>query len=354
MQTGLKQSQYSIQSASDPDSLTDWYRAIQGVLRKAADTYPNSRYVADYTGGTKTMSVALAMAALEAGWELSLIKGARKDLVKVVDGTEAVSLVSREVQAQQRMKEACRLFNDYHYRASESLLGNILQTGAVSTNLETKLRELIGLARGFDAWDRFDHKHAITILTPHQSRVVPNYIFLKQILGLDKRATGYERAFDLLSNAERRAHQGRYDDAVARLYRACEMFAQIRLQQRTPALNPSNLDLTLLPETLRERYDYLHDAKDGKIKLGLLQNYELLAALGDSVGIAYQTVAKNLRNGLSTRNNSILAHGNQPLTRTDYQEFTSLIVSLFESACTSLQIAVTVPPPFLKLDQTIT
>jgi len=343
-QTGLDESRYSIRPVNDYDSLQDCYATVQGVLREAVESYPNSRYVADYTGGTKTMSVALAMAALEADWELSLVKGARTDLVKVVDGTEVAGLVnSWEVRARQRMEEARRLFNDHHYAAAETLLGSILQTGAVSTTLQTTLREWIGLARGFDAWDRFDHARAMAVLTPYQSRIVPNYIFLKQILGTDKRATGYEAAFDLLGNAERRAHQGRYDDAVARLYRATEMFAQIRLRQRAPSLNSSNLDVALLPEPLRERFASLQDSEDGKIRLGLRQDYELLAALGDPVGIAYQAVSKNLLNGLSARNNSILAHGEQPLTAANYRAFADLITSLFESACTQLKVTINAP-----------
>ena len=72
-QTGLTDAQYIVRTVSDPDSLQECYAVIQGVLREAMDANPNCRYVADYTGGTKTMSVALAMAALEADWELSLV-----------------------------------------------------------------------------------------------------------------------------------------------------------------------------------------------------------------------------------------------------------------------------------------
>ena len=39
---------------------------------------------------------------------------------------------------------------------------------------------------------------------------------------------------DLLLNAERRAIQGRYEDAIGRIYRAIELIAQIRLK---PCIN---------------------------------------------------------------------------------------------------------------------
>ncbi len=48
---------------------------------------------------------------------------------------------------------------------------------------------------------------------------------------------------DLLRNAERRAARGRYDDAAARLYRALEMLAQMRMGARSPALDSSRLNL---------------------------------------------------------------------------------------------------------------
>jgi hypothetical protein len=343
-QVGLESSQYTIREIAEPDSLQECYAVVQSILREARQEFLGARYVADYTGGTKTMSVALAMAGLEADWELSLVKGARTDLVKVIDGTEVAGLVnSWEVRARQRMEEARRLFDSHHYAAAEALLSNILQTGAISTALQTSVREWIGLARGFDAWDRFDHARALTILTPYQSRIVPNFIFLKQIIGADKRTTGYEGTFDLLRNAERRAHQGRYDDAVARLYRACELLAQTRLQKRTPPLSSADLDVSLLPEELRPTYEHLRDPSDNRIKLGLRQDYELLTALGDPVGIAYQRVETALLNGLSARNNSILAHGSTSLSAPQYQAFAGIVTTLFNDACAQLQISVNAP-----------
>ena len=51
--------------------------------------FPGARFVADYTGGTKTMTAALVCAALQSDdVELQLVSGARRDLVGVVDGTE--------------------------------------------------------------------------------------------------------------------------------------------------------------------------------------------------------------------------------------------------------------------------
>lgn len=347
-QTGLKESQFEIHPIADPDSLQACYSVTRSALTKAMQQYPNSRYVADYTGGTKTMSVALAMAALESNWDLSLVKGARTDLIKVVDGTEVAGLVnSWEVRARQRMEEVRRLFDNYNYASAETLASNILQTGALSTQLQTQLREWVGLARGFDAWDRFDHERALQILTPYQSRVVPGFRFLKLITGTTKQRSGYEPVFDLVRNSERRAHQKRFDDAVARLYRACEMLAQIKLTLRTPTLDSSNIAVQALPEALRPAYDQLRDPNSGKIQLGLRQDYELLSALDDPLGIVYRTHEKRLLNGLSARNASILAHGISPIGDESYQKFAEVLNDLIRDATQRLDIRVDAPqfPP---------
>lgn len=54
--------------------------------------------------------------------------------------------------------------------------------------------------------------------------------YILALVAITKENGGYEQVQDLILNAERRAVQERYDDAVARLYRAVEMVAQVRLQ----------------------------------------------------------------------------------------------------------------------------
>lgn len=54
-----------------------------------AERFPGARFIADYTGGTKTMTAALVCTALERDdVTLQLVSGARPDLVAVRDGTE--------------------------------------------------------------------------------------------------------------------------------------------------------------------------------------------------------------------------------------------------------------------------
>ena len=342
-QTDLKPEQYEVVELAEPDSLSECYGRVREALARLGAEREGWRRIADYTGGTKTMSVALVLAALEAGWELSLVTGTRPDLVKVLNGSEMAALINAwEVRARQRLAEAWRLFNAYAYASAGALLESLLRTGPLSPALQDEVRQWVALCRAFDAWDRFDHARARQLLEPYQSRFVPQWRFLKALIGLE-RATGYEPVLDLVRNAERRAARGRYDDAVARLYRALEMLAQVRLRQREPPLDTGNLDVSALPEGLRNRYEALRDPGDGKVRIGLRRAYDLLAELDDPLGRVWREHEKRVLNTLKKRNASILAHGSQPLGAGDFQEMHQIVQGFVEEGLAALEVEVQAP-----------
>lgn len=336
-QLELPADHYRVVELNDPDTLDICYKTVRAELNALINQYPNCRHIADYTGGTKTMTVALGLAAVESGWELSLVRGARTDLVKVVDGTEMASLANTwEVRIQQRMEEAYTLFNQFAYSSAGELLESLLRSSPLNPDSERTIRNWVGLCRGFDAWDRFDHHRAAQLLAPFQSQVVPQWKLLKILAG-QARGNGYEMVFDLVLNAERRASRGRYDDAVARLYRALEMLAQARMSQLTPPLDSSKLDPALLPESLRAKYEGIDSGSNLK-KLGLRQDYELLADLNDPLGEVFTSMKGRVLDTLDKRNNSILAHGNSPLGQTDYKSMHTHVETLIQNGLVALKV----------------
>jgi hypothetical protein len=339
-QTGLKRDQYSIVELTDPDSLNLGYAEIKARLIEAAAARGDWRKIADYTGGTKTMTAALVLAAIELGWELSLVKGARTDLVQVVPGTEIAGLVNTwEVRARQQAALAQNLFNSHAYASAGATLESLLQLGPLSLPAQRSLRTWVGLCRGFDAWDRFDHQRAAHLLRPYQSQIVPQWIFLKQLTG-GMAGSGYEAVSDLLLNAERRASRGRFDDAVARLYRALEMLAQLRLASREPPLSTSRLEVEKLPAGLRAVYRRrASQDQAGEIRLGLLEAYRLLQLLGDPLGAVFAAEQAQLLAVLEKRNHSILAHGLQPVNREAYLEVSALVESFIDGAFAAIKVA---------------
>ena len=76
--------------------------------------------------------------------------------------------------------------------------------------------------------------------------------------------------FDLWLNAERRAAQGRFDDAIARWYRLMEWTAQWQLKTKLDA-DTADFPPDLLPEDADAT-----PGRDGKIKIGLWQAWQVL------------------------------------------------------------------------------
>jgi CRISPR-associated protein (TIGR02710 family) len=143
------------------------------------------------------------------------------------------------------------------------------------------------------------------------------------------RGHGLEAVEDLLRNAERRASQSRYDDAVGRLYRAMELTAQILLKidvkNKTggAGIDTGDVAIERLPEAIRSAYEQKRDqrAEDGKLKIGLQDSYDLLAALEHPVGLRWSENRSRLVDRLQIRNNSLFAHG---FASIQYQQWKSL------------------------------
>ncbi len=69
----------------DPDDLNECYSKIYSCIRNLQQE-SGHEIMADYTGGTKTLSAALAMAAVDCGISLYITIAARDNLMKVERG----------------------------------------------------------------------------------------------------------------------------------------------------------------------------------------------------------------------------------------------------------------------------
>ena len=121
--------------------------------------------------------------------------------------------------------------------------------------------------------------------------------------------------FDLWLNAERRAAQGQFDDAIARWYRLMEWTAQWQLRTKLSA-DTADFPRDLLPEGTDAA-----PKQEGKIKIGLWQAWQVV---GDRLpGPAQDFVKKygpEFLNLLELRNASILAHGFRPVRDSDWRK----------------------------------
>lgn len=323
---------------------------------------PPGEVVVDYTGGTKTMSAAMALATVRKGFSFSYVGGSERTkggLGTVVSGAEVVySGVSPwQIFAVEEWQHIVLQINHYHYEAATLELEEM--TPRQPPSQRECLAGLRGTIQGLLMWDRFNHKKALPELrdgiekldrwgrisgddrfTTFVAAASENLRFLQEMASATQ---GFQRVkrptlIDLLSNADRRAAQGRYDDGMARLYRALEMRGQIAFENRT-GLSTSAVTPDCLPPELKEEYMSRYQSPEtGKLQLGLFATFRLLHALDDPAGFEFMANQDAFTKVLFARNQSVLAHGVLPVTKETFETFRNLLRNSFQ-----IQETVTFP-----------
>lgn len=349
-----------VQIIKDEDDLNICYADSLKLLDGLRSEFPEAEIIADYTGGTKSMSAGLAAAVLDAkGITLGLVTGERFDLIQVADGTQSLRTSHAvQIHLERRQQVISNCFNTFDYPTAISWLEEASGLPDINSEKKAMLQRWLSLARALDSWDKFDHASAWHLLHNYRPKYTELVMFLEaviwsrrkldvefssqQLLGLRRKPKGhgYEVVEDLFFNAQRRAAQRRFDDAVARLYRALELLAQTRLKLGYD-IDTGNVSLERLPSELREEYQRLADSK-GKIKLPLTPAFELLAMLADfyrePLGTLYKQYMNKVKEFLSIRNKSLLAHGLTPVRAEDWEKASSFFARLKNKAFEGLDL----------------
>lgn len=330
VQTGLAKDNYEI-IIVESDDLYGVYKTSYEIIIGHLEA--GNEVIVDYTGGTKSMSAGLAAAGMDhEECTFSLVKGLRLDLIKVRDGMERVSCLPNKSFVF-RQKELCqRLVEQWDYSGAAKVLEHLDRSGHLITEDDKEISRLFYLTRAFELWDRFEYRDAAELIELFKNETVikPYNKILKQIVwALDwhtewspdgpQQNPGFLLVYDILLNAERKAAGGYYDDAVARIYRAVEMYAQFCLRYGEPSLTSDNIDLERLPLDCREEYKARFKT-GSKIAIGLTDDYDLLARLENPIGPVWTSWRSKILDILKKRNYSFLAHGMNPLTQLDYLE----------------------------------
>lgn len=327
--------------------------------------------IADITGGTKIMSAALALVMLEFKSRFSYVGGSARTkggLGIVETGTEFVVQDANpwDVLALREVRSLAYAFN--HAQFADAL--GIAQALAENTDDSAKnFYSAIGdMVHGYMLWDSFNHKKALAHLERAQKRLAPYAVgnsrigellrILKHDVGQVKRLQedadalrnpvvqegkepGRAYLLDLLANAQRCAAAGHYDDAVARLYSAIEKCAKTALRVRH-GIDNGHVEQDQLPDSLRAEWGPLADA-NGITRVGLEKSYQLLAALGDPLGKAFEERAAALKKTLQSRNESLLAHGYVPIGEDKYEKLMAAALEFLKTDLNSL-------PAFPQID----
>jgi CRISPR-associated protein (TIGR02710 family) len=328
---------YEFVDVTDAQDFTGCVRALRR-LGEEVDRWlgrgEGYRVVVDFTGGTKCMTAALALQAHPWGCLFSYVGGQErtKDSVGVVvSGTEQVLHAHNPWAAlgYRAVADAVVLFDQGAYGAA----GRLLQEALRQVHDPARKRELATLktvADAYDAWDRFEHGTAARLLGDaargeNDLRVLfgpDRAARLRSALERDRgwvaelarrKEPNREVVADLLANARRCGAAGRFDDGVARLYRALEALAQAALRERHGVADTGHVPLDSLPEGLRAAK--AGQAQEGEVWLGLQDAYAWLRERGDGLGECFhrRRLDDPEKSNLQARNASILAHGFAPV-----------------------------------------
>jgi CRISPR-associated protein (TIGR02710 family) len=294
-QAGLDPARWevAIVPPDDPDAA---FAVLVDKLGALARDMAGAEIVADFTGGTKSMSAALTLAALDAGLALQLVTGERADLVRVRDRTEqAIAVRTKRIGAAREFERLASGWARFAYQeAAEGLarLWDDLKAEGLSREELRPVTRAKELSAAFAAWDAFDHKRAAGCLGNGRYKdlaIAGRSDWRNLAAALVREQNAPWKAMhlrDLWRNAQRCAARGRYDDAVGRLYRLWEGMAQWLLWA------DFRLDTAVVETGLRRSWDL----------------YRHLRPSGEAAAF-WQREWARLDEKLRVRNYSILAHG---------------------------------------------
>lgn len=301
--------------------------------------------VVDITGGTKCMSAALALVARRWRCTFSYVGG--KERTKngvgiVVGGQERIVNTANpwNVLGLEAVEQAALLFDHGDMRAAHRVLDPLKRN--TDRGLARQIATLQQLFLAYEQWDSFQHQDALStleLLEKNGADLWHLFPSRKQHL-LDRLKSHQEwlhsvlvhdRSFllrDLLANADRAAERGRYDDAVARLYRACEMLAQHRMAELGWLDSRMRIALDQLPPASQRSWQAR--AQKGRLPLGVQDSYSLLQENGDDLARRFRELglADQDRSPLVARNESILAHGSTPVGTATWTQLRKVLSQL--------------------------
>ncbi len=314
-----------------PHDLNEVFARTNEVIRRLlAAGYSTADISVNYTSGTKVMSSGVVLAAVfNQCSELRYIYegGAQGDRV-IITRPEAVS-------AYRDLLLATRLVEELRFQSASDLLARI-DTSLLSDYDSNVLITLRKLAQAYNAWDTFLPARFVEIVGELPANLEPlkKFTIDSGTLGLLAQLAGdlaqeeYSPLIfaDMVNNAVRRMLEGKYDDAVARLYRALEMLAQFVLKRY--GIDTDDVDTRRIPPRYRVNFEALRSMDDGRVRIGMRKAYELLGILEAPLGLRYQQ-KKELQPLLEIRSKSILAHGTSCISEGDCRAFLRASLDLF-------------------------
>ena len=293
--------------------------------------YAPQDVILDVTGGTTPMRFGAALAAMTRGMrmvhqrvpqqfvdgEWKLDPSGQREIVPMDNPLESTGLL--------REGQAVELFNRRDYGAAALVFEDVANKVS-GVERGHYYGGLLLLSEGYAAWDVAYYGTALEKLKRAREELGVGFseaALAERAAGISGRITAHlpflgkmrskklsiENVVDMVENARRRiADQGRYDDGVARLYRAVEMWHQWRLQEYY-AVSTKGVKWQKVSEGAQAKFLQATRLSELPEDLDLTRARALDRILGEDVGEDDNV----LRDLMQKRNNSILAHGLEPM-----------------------------------------
>lgn len=387
----LEPDMYEKRKVSETDPL-DIYREIKWYYLEWKK--PEKMYV-DFTGGTKAMSAAAAMAGALIDIQLVYVgtNDYLADFRKPNPGSETLFFINNPlaVFGDLEIEKAFTLFERYNYAGAKEKLA-VLKESIPDPNTRQQLNFVYLLAEAYEAWDALDFVPAyeqISALNQQLSRdrkMHQNFLMMdfcaqfkrqEEILGYLKEIPALVRErknleilkrtelitalmFTMCQNGLTREQQEKYDMATLLFYRLLEMIEQRRLAiynlyvsgmeykgiryntENTPefaGLSPDG-QYELLKKKVQDTKKKLFGKNASSYlpeQVSLLEGFILLSVLGDPIVEGREKsgieILKRIRAMVFLRNNSIFAHGLGPVGFPDFDKFKKFVLEMFERFC---------------------
>lgn len=320
--SGLGPEQTEIVELENAHDIDEVFRRTTALIQSlVARGFSAERIAINYTSGTKVMgSGAVLSAVFNSVMELRYITG----LASVRDGSKSrhriLSTKPAAVFAYQQMLAGRGMLLELRYRSALEAFKSA--SGDLLSPADRQLLEALStLTRAYDAWDNFIPARFLELYRTvefGEDSLEAFRLDEDQVRGVEKLAGeiaggefGPSITIDLFNNALRRLSLGRVADALARLYRALEMLAQMVLSEDC-GIDTNDVDTRRIPPRDRVAFEAMRSREDGLVKIGMRKAYDLLIIMQAPLGVRFKEDPV-MREFLDKRGDSILAHGLDPV-----------------------------------------
>ena len=289
----------------------------------------------DYTGGTKSMSVGLALSFFGKDIKEYLYIGGDK---REKEGVGTVKpghekLIQRIDPANLYCFNIAKRVEQFFNVGQYKLAYNILDNEISYTSHNSQLAGIKNLVNALQLWDSMNYHRSYAELKKYQkeTKTLKPSLFQVDIPGIFeehlkecKDNNENYRVNDLIHATQRRKKLGEYDEAVLRIYRAIEYIGQIAFKKKFD-FETSNIQI----EKLKNFNIYkIIKNKPYPIRLLLSETYEVLNEAGVKEGQVYTQNENDFRSFNKMRHKSVLAHGFDHCRDSDVEDGLKLIKHL--------------------------